>query len=343
MSGVLGNLPLDTAEECKCWLVRFEALCRTQKLKDEADAEGNNPVRDKFLELCGTKSLLKIFSFFPGEQVDALKFKKIKESILNYIGPKTRLLIADRTNFMCMAQSEGETVVDYLSRLNEVAILCKWDELKSGEPAKEMTKLKFVAGLKSDALKVKVLEKLQVNPKADVQDLVDFCQMDSQLFNFVKNPSGKELSDVSEENMTLHVTPKPKKFLCNRCGTEHLPKSCPAFNKKCNECSRLGHFAKCCRYKRQNKRDWSRGKTQNRQMTNSVDVFAVDSYETVGLTKKIRVLGKTLDFQLDTGAAISLMSRPQWEELGSPALEPTDVTPTNFDGSVIETLGELRT
>ena len=103
-----------------------------------------------------------------------------------------------------------------------------------------MIKLKFVAGLKSEALKIKVLEKFQVNPKATVQDLVDFCQMDSQLANFVNNPSGK---GASEESMTLHVAPKPKKFSCNRCGNEHLPKSCPAFNKKCNECSRI--FSLC--------------------------------------------------------------------------------------------------
>ena len=85
--------------------------------------------------------------------------------------------------------SEGETFVDYLSRVNEISGLCMWDELKTGEPAKEMIKLKFVAGLKNEALKVKVLQKLQVNPKADLEGLVDFCQLYPQLANFVQNPS----------------------------------------------------------------------------------------------------------------------------------------------------------
>ena len=340
MSGILGSLPLDSAEACKCWLVSFEALCRNKKLEDTATADGNTPKADKFLELCGTKSLLKIISLFPGEEVDELEFSKIKAGIVRYIEPKRRLVIADRTNFMCMTQTEGETVVDYLSRLNEVSVLCKWEDMKSTDPAAEMIKLKFVAGLRDEALKVKVLEKLQVNPKSTVQDLVDFCQMNSQLANFVNNPSEK---NTSKDSMALHVSSKPKIFSCNRCGTEHLPRSCPAFNKKCKECSRLEHFAKCCRNKHQNKRNFSYGKAHKRQTTHSVDVFGIDSSKASGLTKQVNVLGKTLDFQLDTGAAISLLSKPQWEELGFPTLEPTDISPTNFDGSVIETLGELRT
>ena len=53
MSGILGSLPLDSAEACKCWLVSFEALCRNKKLEDTATAGGNTPKADKFLELCG--------------------------------------------------------------------------------------------------------------------------------------------------------------------------------------------------------------------------------------------------------------------------------------------------
>ena len=152
MSGTLGTLPLDSAEACKCWIVSFEALCRNKKMDDKVTADGNTPKADKFLELCGTKPLLKIVTLFPGEEMDKLAFIKIKDGILRYIEPKSRLVIADRTNFLCMTQGEGETVVDYLSRLNEVSVLCKWQDLKTSDPAEEMIKLKFVAGLRNEAL-----------------------------------------------------------------------------------------------------------------------------------------------------------------------------------------------
>lgn len=34
---------------------------------------------------------------------------------------------------------------------------------------------------------------------------------------------------------------------CGNCGSFHRPRSCPAYGKHCDNCSRLGHFAKCCR------------------------------------------------------------------------------------------------
>ena len=42
--------------------------------------------------------------------------------------------------------------------------------------------------------------------------------------------------------------------LCNRCGGKpHSSKPCPALNKKCNTCEKVGHFSKMCRSKTQPK------------------------------------------------------------------------------------------
>ena len=48
-----------------------------------------------------------------------------------------------------------------------------------------------------------------------------------------------------------------------------------------------------------------------------------------------------MEFQLDTGAAMSILSRRQWEKLGSPHLLKTDLKPVNYDGSSVTTLGEM--
>jgi hypothetical protein len=50
-----------------------------------------------------------------------------------------------------------------------------------------------------------------------------------------------------------------------------------------------------------------------------------------------------VEFQLDTGAAMSILSRRQWEKLGSPNLQTTNLKPVNYDGSNVATLGELST
>ena len=36
---------------------------------------------------------------------------------------------------------------------------------------------------------------------------------------------------------------------CRNCGLIHGPRQCPAYNRNCNKCHALGHFAKCCQNK----------------------------------------------------------------------------------------------
>ncbi|KAJ3640733.1 hypothetical protein Zmor_006865 [Zophobas morio] len=36
---------------------------------------------------------------------------------------------------------------------------------------------------------------------------------------------------------------------CQRCGSSHPPRSCPAFNKYCGACNCKVHYAKMCRNK----------------------------------------------------------------------------------------------
>ena len=119
--------------------------------------KGTSPKTDKFIEKCGTKALLKIISILPGKDVEKLEFEVIKTTIMNYIQPRTRLVIADRTNFLQISQSAGENEKDFMARLNEALVHCQWDSLQN-TANDELIKLRFIAGLYSDKLKLKILK-----------------------------------------------------------------------------------------------------------------------------------------------------------------------------------------
>ena len=100
----------------------------------------------------------------PGKDITQLNFADIKKAVEEYIEPRKRLIIADRTHFLQMKQNAGESEVDFLTRLNDASTHCNWDSLKKENPCEELVKLRFIAGLQDDSLKLKILEKLQLNP-----------------------------------------------------------------------------------------------------------------------------------------------------------------------------------
>ena len=157
-------LLLDNPDDYKAWLLAFQAHCRAKGIVDKVQQSGGSAMTDKFLERCGSKSILKLLVLLPGKDVDQLEFSELKKAIEAYVRPRERLIIADRTYFLQTMQRDGESVQDFLARLNEQADLCKWEELKTVEPRDELVRLRFIAGVKENALKLKLLEKLQLTP-----------------------------------------------------------------------------------------------------------------------------------------------------------------------------------
>lgn len=322
-------LPLDKPEEVNAWLISFEAMCRSKKIIDELKKT------DKFLEQCGSKALLKVLSLMPGVNIEKQQFCDIKAKITQYVEPSQRLVIADRTNFLLLKQETNEAELDYLSRLNEASTHCKWEELKSLDPSSEIIKLRFIAGLKDDNLKMKILERVQLNPSLTMSDIIDLCQINAQLKDFVetKNKESDEPSKPTETFSSQVVNSRP----CSKCGFTHKFKMCPAYGKTCNSCGKPNHFAKCCKSRRD-----GRKKETNTKMTHNVDVFHVQSCSKKGNFIELSTHGTTLSFQIDSGAEISLMSEVQWKDIGSPILQNSKFVPINFDGTKMITLGKAE-
>ena len=133
---------------------------------------------------------------------------------------------------------------------------------------------------------------------------------------------------------------------CSKCGSKDSFKNCPAFGKVCYECGKQNHYSKYCKNKqwKNKKQHVENDKTSvNSRPTHSLDGFALNYKNSNGLMLKVKMFDKEIDFQLDTGAAISILSERQWIDLGKPKLNETDVQPTNFDGTIIKTLGQSYT
>jgi len=185
---------------------------------------------------------------------------------------------------------------------------------------------------------------VQLDPKITINGILDFCQLTQQLNTFVTQSECK-YDKYEDVTMCFNKTkPKVHNSLprkCSKCGTSHAFRNCPAFNKICNKCGIKNHYASCCKTK-SNKHNRTFTKYKKGSSSHNISIFTINSNSDDSVTYLVEMMGKKLNFQLDTGAAVSVISYNQWLELGSPKLEPTLVCPTNFDGSKIETIGEIK-
>ena len=189
--------------------------------------------------------------------------KDIRLAIQNYISPKERVVTAERTKFLSVIQSVGESDDDFLARLREEAGYCDFEKLKTAaNPEKELVKIKFISDLRDPEAKLRLLDGIKAKPAMTVTEMTEGLLFRSQAMAFESSSSGNKPFSVKEEvgfNFKKTFQKPNEKIKANksnnmytRCGGKpRSSRPCPALCKKCNSCEKMGHLSKMCRSKPQ--------------------------------------------------------------------------------------------
>ena len=193
-------------------------------------------------------------------------FKEIRLAIQNYISPKERVVTAERAKFLSVVQVVGESDDDFLVHLREEARYCDFEKLKTvTNPEEELVKIKFISSLREPEAKLRLLDGIKTKPTMALSKMRESLQFKSQAMAFASSSTGNRPFVIKEEvvyNFKKSFRKPSEKFtgykgngdLCNRCGGKpHSSKPCPALNKKCSTCEKVGPFSKMCRCKTQPK------------------------------------------------------------------------------------------
>ena len=134
---------------------------------------------------------------------------------------------------------------------------------------------------------------------------------------------------------------------CGNCGRQHEPEQCPAYNQKCSNCRKRGHYAKFCRQPNRRQRSSScssRGQTKpatsGSGMTRNVDALE-NGLETMyvgeiltinslsqkrAVFREVTVNDMPLSVKLDTGSECCVMSLKTFNTIPTrQKIAPTDV------------------
>ena len=145
-------------------------------------------------------------------------------------------------------------------------------------------------------------------------------------------PNPRPQSPPSQRPQSRTSTPN----LCIGCGRkkDHPRAACPAFDKECSNCHRLGHFAAACRQKGASKPSTSRTVTEG-----DADIKILNSATPISTTVDVSAGSRfqPIQFEVDTGASPTIMPWSTFRRnFPQTRLQTSGLHLKNYDGSTIQ-------
>jgi hypothetical protein len=279
-----------------------------------------------------------------------------------------RNLVMWQFKFFQRRQNQSEPFDKFYTDLKELVKHCQFKDAE-----KQLLCTQIVLGIQNKESQQKLLEK-----NLDLENTVQFCQsieLSEKSRQEIESTSavikeGVSINRAEVKSIKQHHnknfkgkqcykknkfvnnrdekknTDKDVIYLCKKCNNEHGPRSCPAFGKKCSQCSKMNHFAVGCKNKKVRTVDYvERSDTSSNEECFTVNSIAKDHNEENNLakvkwTQLIQINNLVVEIKLDTGAEVSIIPYSIYNRLiPKPIIEKSEVRIETFGGFLIEPLG----
>ena len=303
-----------------------------------------------------------IFTQLDHSPAKSTSYKNVIKKFDEYFAKKIYTIV-EHAQLNQRIQGENESVEDFITTLYAMADKCGFSAGVKSEAIRD----RIVSGIKDKTLS----KEMQLKPNltlaaaiemarqhqlvtAQMQKLTVSAQIDEN-----RKPRRK-FSHKPPQRRDREPPPSDNRNKCMRCGRSHnRNKVCAAASATCRFCHRVGHYEVVCRRKNRQAKETSEilAPQPEYQHVNtapqalspvySSDPLFMGEVNTQTSTDRprfaqISINGENINFKIDSGADVSVMSRAQYERLRNPPkLVPSDC-PLKAYGGTPESIGMFR-
>jgi len=276
---------------------------------------------------------------------------------LRLLFSKQRSVFANRYDCMRLTRDEGEEFMHLVNRCKAALKMLKFEELTK----EQFDALILLSTLKSPAdepLRARILHKLnqdgdQVRFDDIITDCVNFLttKADCRVFahknvrlKAVQKPPQKRRQRRKHPPIEKRQPSKPTAqnhppSQCFRCGDLHWCNDCPHLKHQCNKCKHRGHLERQCDHIRNHRSNIKHSKVGLTQIGT-----VRQSPKSNGLVKmEFDVNGVEVQFYLDTGTEVNIISKEIFDYIGALSLQKCDEVACMHNGQTATFLGKGRT
>ncbi len=336
------------------WLERLEQWFLANEITDEGRK------RALFLSNIGQRGYHLCRGLSQNEPTSKT-FAELKELLLEHVNPKPNV-ITQRFVFYRRDRRASESVKVYISELRRLSEHCEF-----GTTLDDSLRDRFVGGLNDGAMQQKLLA---------IKSLTLKTALDNAIAMEAAAISAKRIHGVSVEgNINVHKLGEGSrssggynsKFSkggstreCYRCGgTKHLADKCPFKSKECYGCKQIGHAKRKCRSTGQGGNRFGNNRVHN--VEEELEEFREEDEELEELESDLHVLNlyrlgeemertdpvmievslnkQKVSMEVDTGAAVSVMSNDLYKKLHGRALVRSNLRLKTYTGEILRPLG----
>ena len=229
------------------WLTTFNTFLANL---EERTAEGERDRLDR-LGLLTTFLTHRTYELI----ADATSYAEAQRSLQNAYHKQKNVIFA-RHLLMSRSQKAGESISSYVHSLKQLARDCNFQAVTAETYRDDMTRDAFINGLSSSEIRRRLLEDNELSLQAAVNkaDMLDRAERQSNYYSenypisktVAASFSKKPMNNNNTRNITRNSAKERKCFFCGGNLHPNGRIQCPAKNKTCSRCRKVGHFSRVC-------------------------------------------------------------------------------------------------